>query len=619
MIVCRRRHGIERDELTAGHRKVGRSPLGAVSAVSAGVLGILGLFWAQVSLSDPPRSAIRVAVVPAISTNKILPTTSFDEFGTTTGIALGAARGEYEPASFVIRNATSSERTIQVVVDDLHGSMGSIGSASVDVKHVLVWYQASGAWVNWRRRPRNMDAFLTPELLVNDPAIIRVDREREHNYLRLSRSTGAEYILISERKLANGNLVPTIEEQPVYDSPTLLPVTIPPHENRQIWVTVHVTEDVEPGVYRGSARLLDPNAKEVAVIPLKLEVYAFDLPAPSIEYSMYYRGKLAEHHPTVSHEWKSSSQLRADLESMIAHGISNPNCYQRWRPKQVVERTSPISTRESVKNYLEIREELGLANRPLYYLGRHTGVSSDPGYLAQLDEDARELLSLVRRFGVTELYLYGRDEAKGETLTDQQATWRTVKRAGARVFAAGTAGHFELTNGLTDLLVYYGDPIAEGRQLAKKQHQIGNRLSMYGNPQAGPEDPLVWRRNYGITAWQADYDGVMPFAFQSQFGSMWNDWDDKNYRTEALAYPAADKPISTLAFEGLREGVDDVRYLTALEDSISRLEMKEALPRDKKDALRDARTFLAQLRNEFEFDPSAVREKTVHHLRAIVE
>jgi hypothetical protein len=302
---------------------------------------------------------------------------------------------------------------------------------------------------------------------------------------------------------------------------------------------------------------------------------------------------------------------------MLAHGISNPNCYQRLRPKDAVERSSPIPARESLKNYLAIREKIGLTNRPLYYLGRGTGRSSEPKHLAQLSADTHELLSLARRFGATDLYLYGRDEAKGENLTDQRAAWRTVKRAGARVFAAGKAGHFELTNGLTDLLVYHGPPFPEGRTVATRQHALGNKMFMYGNPQAGPEDPLVWRRNYGITAWQADYDGVMPFAFQSQFGSMWNDWDDKNYRTHALAYPAADKPISTLAFEGLREGIDDVRYLTALEDSISRLETADTLSQDVKDALRDARSFLAELRTESGFDPAIVRRDVVEHLRAL--
>ena len=94
-------------------------------------------------------------------------------------------------------------------------------------------------------------------------------------------------------------------------------------------------------MYTGSIRILDATDQELGSVPITLKVHEFELPAPRLEYSMYYRGKLADHNPTVSHEWKSTSQLIADLESMIAHGISNPTCYQRFWPKEDVERSSP--------------------------------------------------------------------------------------------------------------------------------------------------------------------------------------------------------------------------------------------------------------------------------------
>jgi hypothetical protein len=560
-----------------------------------------------------------VAVVPAISTQKVLPTTPFGAFGTATEIVISAARDEYEPASFVVRNTTSSEQTIQVVVDDLQGSVETIDAASVDVKHVLVWYQASGAWVNWRRNPRNMDAFLVPELLVNDPEIIRVDRKSENNFLRLSRPTGPEYILVSERKLASGNVIPTIDEQPVYDSPTLSPVTIPANENRQIWLTVHVPETAEPGSYRGSIRLLDSRENEVARIPLKLEVYAFELPAPRIEYSMFYRARLAPNYPTVSHHWKSEAQLVADLESMLAHGVSNPICYQRLHAKEAVERNSPWAAEKLLERYLAIRRDLGITNRPLYYVGRPTGKSADPAHLKAIASDTEVLIVMARKFGATDVYISGVDEAGGQEVVAQRAVWGVVKRAGGKILATGHGDHFELSKGSTDLLVYHGNPLPRGREIASKQHALGNRMFIYGFPQSGPEDPLLWRSNYGILLWQAGYDGAMPFAFQSQFGSMWNDWDDKNYRTEALAYPAADKPISTLAFEGLREGIDDVRYLTALENLISQLETEAALSQEKKNALREARAFMTRVESPSAFDPERVRGKTVIHLQALAE
>jgi hypothetical protein len=485
------------------------------------------------------------------------------------------------------------------------------------LKHVIVWYQATGAWTTWRKPRRNMDAFLTPELLVNDPELIRVDRSNEHNYLRLSKASGPEYQLISTRKLREKNVVPTIDEQPVYDSPTLQPVTIPTAENHQIWITVHVPTSALPGMYENSIRILDGTGQELGSVPITLEVHDFELPPPSIEYSMYYRGRLADHHPTVSDEWKSTAQITADLESMIAHGISNPTCYQRFSPKDPVEKSSPVSARVLVEKVLEIRREQGLTDRPFYYLGRTIGKPSTSMRLTRLGNDTRDLLRLARKYGATDLYLYGMDEASGKEVVAQQMAWRSVKRIGAKVFVAGAKDHFERSAGLTDLLVYADPPIPDGRRVAAQQHSVGNKLFMYGNPQAGPEDPLLWRTNFGVLLWQAGYDGAMPYAFQSQDGSIWNDWDGLNYRTASITYPAADGPISTIAFEGLREGIDDIRYLTALENAVAGLQHRSERTDADELALGAALEFLEQLKKRSPFDPSMVRREIVNHLRAL--
>jgi hypothetical protein len=111
----------------------------------------------------------------------------------------------------------------------------------------------------------------------------------------------------------------------------------------------------------------------------------------------------------------------------------------------------------------------------------------------------------------------------------------------------------------------------------------------------------------------------MPYAFQAQFGSMWNDWDGPYYRTSSLAYPAADKPIPTLAFEGLREAVDDVRYLTALENAISRKRRAIDSSRTERDALGDAEAFIRLLKVNANFDPSSIRAQAVGYLQALRE
>ena len=611
--------------------------VGIILSVVSGVMSVGSPQVVHAEVNSVELPVIRVAVLPAISTRMILPMTPFREFGAKRKIVLAAARGEYEPATFVIGNASAVSQQIRLEIDELEGPSGVISRNRIDLKHVLVWYQATGAWTTWRKPRRNTDAFLTPELLVNDPDIIRVDRESQNNFLRLSKPSGPEYILISARELKKTNEYPTVREYPVYDSPNLLPVSIPAGENHQVWITVHVPSAAASGAYQGAVRILDSRGSTLATIPITLEVHDFELPPPRIEYSMYYRGKLADHHPTVSHEWKSTNQLIADLESMISQGISNPNCYkglrhkgeaverlrpkdeavERLRPKdEAVEKSSPVAARDLVVKYLAIRRSLGLIDRPLYFLGRLTGRRTDSKYLALLEADTKDMLSLAHRYGASDLYIYGLEARKNQPITDQHAAWRSVKAAGAKVFAAGSRGYFESSAGLTDLLVYHGIP---NREVAKKQHQVGNKIFKYGEPQAGPEDPLLWRKSFGIAVWQADYDGVMPYAFQAQFGSMWNDWDGLYYRTSSLAYPAADKPIPTLAFEGLREAVDDVRYLTALENAISRKRQASDLSRTERDVLGDAESFLRLLKMNSNFDPSGVRTKAVSYLQALGE
>lgn len=87
-------------------------------------------------------------------------------------------------------------------------------------------------------------------------------------------------------------------------------------------------------------------------------------------------------------------------------------------------------------------------------------------------------------------------------------------------------------------------------------------------PKCGVEEPETYRRNYGLLLWQKDYDGAMDWAYQGGFGSIWNDFDNPNWRDHVFAYPTIDGVIDTIQWEGWREGVNDIRYLTTLLDLI---------------------------------------------------
>ena len=63
----------------------------------------------------------------------------------------------------------------------------------------------------------------------------------------------------------------------------------------------------------------------------------------------------------------------------------------------------------------------------------------------------------------------------------------------------------------------------------------------------------------------AGADGVLAFAYQGDDqGDCWDDFRPPAPRPQVMAYPTVKKPVSTLQWEGWREGVNDVRYLTLL-------------------------------------------------------
>ena len=143
----------------------------------------------------------------------------------------------------------------------------------------------------------------------------------------------------------------------------------------------------------------------------------------------------------------------------------------------------------------------------------------------------------------------------------QRPAWKTIREAGGKVFVAGQHGHFEKVGDLLNLIVMYGIPLKE---VAAKWHSAGHKIWCYANPQGGVESPEVYRRNFGLLLWQANYDGASTYVYQHGFGNIWNDFDHPTRRDLNFTYPTVDGVIDTIAWEGYREGIDDIRYATTL-------------------------------------------------------
>ena len=189
---------------------------------------------------------ITVRVVPAITDVKILPDASELPERVSDEIRVVACPGEYEPASFVVR-AERDITGLTATPTPLRGEAGTIRPENVDIHVVKCWYQ-SGDGNAFRGRK-----LLTPELLLKDDSLVRVDHEKKENHLKLTYPSGqTKYISVTSPETkpefhSAGATIPN-EEFPVRDSAELLPADIQAGTNKQFWVTVKAPDDAASGI-----------------------------------------------------------------------------------------------------------------------------------------------------------------------------------------------------------------------------------------------------------------------------------------------------------------------------------------------------------------------------------
>lgn len=550
-----------------------------------------GTTWAE----TPNLGPFLVQVVNPLSGIKILPHTDPLPGERSTTIMMQACPGEYEPASFVIRPLTADVQDVMPVAGDLVSDRSVIAGNNVDIKLVKVWYQAGGAGETHRIK-RGVTPVMIPELLINDDDLVVVDTRTKKNFLRASINGHSQLVDISQAEAQKGQVVKPVSEFDVRDGSSLQPIKlIERNKAQQYWITVRVPDNALPGEYAGSIQIKS-GGRNIGTMILNLKVLPFNLKDPTLTYSLYYHAHLVSGVGTISSKFKSEAQLRAELQDMFNHGVKNPTVYQDPGNKELLAKV------------LTIRRQVGMGGQPLFYLGIKTEDVNNQHAKARYVEAAKRLMAVANENGVSGLYVYGIDEAEEGLLEKQKTIWGALRQEGVKIFVAGwRPGHWNLVKESLDV---YVDGQPPDRTVADSFRGHGNKVFAYNTPQVGIENPLVYRRNYGLRLWQAGYDGAMDYAYQHGFGFVWNDFDHDEFRDHNFTYPTSTGVISTIAWEGFREGVDDVRYINVLEALID----KESLSGDqkKRETANDAARFLSVLK-DYTGDLDSMRRQLVQY------
>jgi hypothetical protein len=481
-------------------------------------------------------------------------------------ISLAACRGEYEPGAFVV-SAAQPLKDVRVEVDPMDGPGAPWPADAVDVRVVKEFY----GWT--LAQGEGHLAADVPILLVHD-----------ENSLVMEPIPGDKYGW--KKPVAKGSSAAN----------QLQPVQVDGH--RQFWITVHVPDDAAAGVYTTELRILPTNSKATK-LTLNVQVYSFNLLPSMLEYSIYYPVTLV---PEGSRDWRSGAwrntahitprQYLAESRNMAAHGLTNPNIYSAPTFRQ----DGSLSF-ENMDQILELRERAGMRPKVLYLAGTQILITPDrlltddeykknQDYIRQTNEWAR-----ARGYELCHLAF---DEWKGEKLANAKNSMQCIHDAGGRMFAAIGSGEFlEHLGDLLDVPIlgagtkgrlssfaseHYDQMTSlrhmpeiaragriefvnstERRAVIDRVHAQGHKIYTYGNPMAGQFLPELQRRNQGLGLWRCGFDGTMNWSYSHIASDPF---------AQRMLYSAVYRihggVIDTLHWEGFREGVDDVRYLTTL-------------------------------------------------------
>ena len=211
--------------------------------------------------------------------------------------------------------------------------------------------------------------------------------------------------------------------------------------------------------------------------------------------------------------------------------------------------------------------------------------------------------------GHNNLYPAGGEEPGLGSILSSRNGWRAAHEAGQLVLCnggdrrnyCGYQDDFRVGGGFAD------------RRESDFMHRIKGKIGNYAGPHTGPENPDYMRRMHGLNLYKKDYDMMYNYGY---IEGDWNDQRNYCYRI-TLVYETKDGYIDTIPWEGIREGLDDIRYATLLMTLAERA-VAEGKKKDVKKYYtgRKALQFLANV-DEEKCDLNAVRLEMIRHIEEV--
>jgi hypothetical protein len=315
-------------------------------------------------------------------------------------------------------------------------------------------------------------------------------------------------------------------------------------ESKQFWITIKIPQDSSPGDYYGGIRIESLNGETRGYLRLKLTALPIQLSNPRQDRILYYRGSLD---PSRGGDFVREDRFIRELQDIRDHGFTGVTVYDEQEQ----------------------------------YVRRAVELIADSGFRGPIIFMAPSLKFLeFAKFWKVPAFFYGVDEPNSpERMKSHLTKAARIRTFGGKIvtaikidWALRLFDPKDLNNPL-DITSLNASPAffewISGVNRTKNQ-KIFTKYCYYW--QIMMEKPDLHRLLSGFFLWRSRLDGVFPYVYQ-HLNPPYSPFDDfapnpKKYRAIMAAYPSVNGPIPTLQWEAIREGIDDLRYITTLEDLI---------------------------------------------------
>ncbi len=472
----------------------------------------------------------------------ILPDTTYSpqEIITHT-VSISASPNEYAPLSLAIKAGQESLYNVSILSSDLTLGGSTIPKQNIDIRVVKVWKQAG----------------LSAKL-----------DSQEGNWI-------PELLLYNDADPLIGNL----DANNMYTPPTIsteLAANIPAQTTKQFWITIYIPPGTLPGNYSSMLSVLAEN-NPTREIQLSVTVLPITLHPPSQKYLIYY------YYPY----WIKTSE--ANLKTILYNQLMDIKNHGFQGMTAFLFNTDPNLFFETIK-------QVGLDGHIILQYVDQIPLLQSNGYTPYI-------------YGIDEPYIYNAPN-KTQSLRHQIRASYDIHQAGGLVVTAITKDISDLLRDPASLAYDQIDPATDitFREEGITQESVdwanypadflynpksfsdAYVLSLRNGGQKLPiietyywqcwlERPLFNRKLAGYFLWTSKLDGIMPYVYMHPprldgGNDPFNDFDAATgnpIRDMMTVYPSSEGSIPTIEWEGLREGYNDMRYLTTLFDLLNDL------------------------------------------------